>query len=79
MSAVPPVDFVSTIRGWNGSKGAHADSKGVGAKAKHKEGSLLPNNQQCRVARLDPQGVQLNQRRLQVCQNINCPSYWLQC
>ncbi|KAL0019139.1 hypothetical protein WJX79_008487 [Trebouxia sp. C0005] len=29
------------------------------------DGSLVPNNQQCRVARLDPQGVQLNQHRLQ--------------
>lgn len=36
------------------------------AKKHQGESSLLPNNQQCRVARLDPQGVHLNQQRLQV-------------
>ena len=40
--------------------------------SKHDKGvSLLPNNQQCRVARLDPQGVHLNQRRLQVCSSLH--------
>ena len=34
--------------------------------------TLLPNNQQCRVARLDPQGVHLNQKRLQVRINSKC-------
>ena len=36
-----------------------------------KAASLLPNNQQCRVARLDPQGVHLNQRRLQVSSSLH--------
>lgn len=38
------------------------NQKGKGSPVK----TLLPNNQQCRVARLDPQGVHLNQKRLQV-------------
>ncbi|KAL3152259.1 hypothetical protein ABBQ32_001336 [Trebouxia sp. C0010 RCD-2024] len=47
--------------------GEQPGEKGARSKGRRhdKSGSLLPNNQQCRVARLDPQGVQLNQRRLQ--------------
>ena len=45
----------------------HAADKETNADRKDdQDGSLVPNNQQCRVARLDPQGVQLNQHRLQV-------------
>ncbi len=46
---------------------AHAaDQETSAGKTDEQEGSLVPNNQHCRVARLDPQGVQLNQHRLQV-------------
>ncbi len=43
-----------------------ADTETNAGKKDEQDGSLVPNNQQCRVARLDPQGVQLNQHRLQV-------------
>ena len=50
----------SQLAGFGSAGDKNKRSKGSADK------SLLPNNQHCRVARLDPQGVHLNQRRLQV-------------